>query len=148
VGELQGLDLQVAVPGERGEFWSPWTDVTYIPSQAEDAAVEGAFETLIAATDSAAQVSPERQLDYVLALDSQARRREIAHQERRSIHGTEWTVLELWDRVSHLSPSRVAFTVHDGDLLVLTIDRGVFERTGPAFAALLASFEVNSRQGT
>jgi hypothetical protein len=70
------------------------------------------------------------------------RRMEIARQEKRSIHGAEWTVVEVWDRVSHLWQLRLACVEKDGDLLVLSTEMGRIDVAGPAFDALLASVEL------
>ncbi len=92
--------------------------------------------------DALADVTPADMLQYVLELASDPRRREIGSETRRTIHGLVWTEVELWDRVSHLNRTRVAFLENDGHLLALAIDRGPIALTGPGFEAVLASLEV------
>jgi hypothetical protein len=143
---LRSPSLRFAPSQQRADFWKPWTDVTYIPDLADSSAIGAAFEALIEGTRTFAKVTPESMLEYVLVLTSDAtRRREIGHRDRRTIHGSDWIEVETWDRVSHLDRSRVAFLESDGYLLVLSIDRGRFEETGPGFEALLTSLDVSRR---
>lgn len=138
---LRGPALRYLSPRQRAEFWRPWTDATYAPG-ADSSAIGAAFEALIAGTATLAEVTPERLLEHVLTLAPDTRGREIARREIRNIHGAEWTDLETWDRTSHLYRSRLAYLEVDGDLLVLAIDRGPYERSGPGFEALLRSLEL------
>jgi len=142
VRRLRSPALRFAPSPLRADFWKPWTDVTYIPNRADSSAIGTAFEGLIAGTTMFPEVSPESMIEYVLTLTSGDQRREIGHRDRRTIHGSRWVVVETWDRVSHLYRSRVAFAENDGYLLVLALDRGVFEQAAPGFEALLASLEV------
>lgn len=142
VRTLRSPALRFAPSQQRADFWKPWTDVTYIPDAADSAAIGPAFEGLIEGTGMFARVTPEQMLEYALTLTSDMRRREIGRRNPRAIHGSVWTDVETWDHVSHLNRSRVAFMLNDGYLLVLAIDRGVFEQESPAFEALLTSFEV------
>lgn len=139
---LHGPALRFAPSPLRADFWRPWTDVTYIPDHADSAAVVAAFESLIAGTGMFPPVSRESMIEYVLTSISNDQRREIGHRDRRKIHGADWTVVETWDRVSHLYRSRVAFVDDRGYLLVLAFDHGLFEPAAPAFEALLTSLEV------
>jgi hypothetical protein len=70
------------------------------------------------------------------------RRMELMKREQRAVHGTEWTVLDAWDRVTHLNRTRLAFVQNGGNVLVLQIDRGPIEAAGVAFDELLASIEL------
>jgi hypothetical protein len=142
VRELHGPVFRFASSDQRLEFWRPWTDATYIPDMADSAALGAAFEALIAGTAALNSVTPEQTSEYVLMFDSANQRREIGHRDLVKIHGAEWTVIETWDRVSHMNRARVAFLVSDGYLLVLATNRGLFEQTAPRFDELLHSFEV------
>ena len=144
VRELRAPALRFAPSRQRADFWKPWTDVTYVPEAADSAAIGPAFAALIEGTKVFAEVTPEHMVEYVVILASDGRGREIAHRERRTIHGAPWIEVETWDRVSHLGRSRVAFVVDRGYLLALAIDWGRFERTGSVFEAVLASLEVTA----
>jgi len=142
IRSLRSPSLRFAPSEQRADFWKPWTDVTYIPDAADSGAIGPALEALIEGTAMFEPVTPERMVMYVLMIGADVRRREVGQKEQRTIHGAEWTVVEIWDRVSHLDRARVAFLVNNGYLLVLGIDRGVFEQTGKDFDALLSSIEV------
>lgn len=142
VRQLRSPALRFAPSPLRADFWKPWTDVTYVPDLADSSAIGTAFEALIAGTGMFSEVSPESMIEYVLTLTSGDKSREIGHRDRRTINGSQWVVVETWDRVSHLYRSRVAFAENHGYLLVLAFDRGVFERAAPGFEALLTSLQV------
>jgi hypothetical protein len=142
VRELRSPALRYASHERRAEFWRPWTDVTYVPAAADSAEIGPAFDALIRGTRAFESPSPELLYQYVADRALSARGQEIAERERRTIHGTDWVVYQLWNRVSHENRTRVAFAVDDGHLLALTMDRGLFEQLEPAFESLLASIEV------
>lgn len=142
VRELRSPTLRYASAEQRAEFWRPWTDVTYVPTAADSAAIGPAFDALIRGTRALPPTSPDLLYQYVADLVLDAHGLEIAARERRSIQGRGWTVYELWNRVSHGGRTHVAFTVDDGDLLALTMDRGLPEQLEPAFDSVLASLEV------
>ena len=142
VRELRSPALRYASSDQRAAFWRPWTDVTYVPSAADSAAIGPAFEALIRGTGSLPSPTPDLLYQYVADMALDSRGLEISSRERRSLHGLDWMVYGLWDRVSHGRQIRVAFTVDDGDLLALTMDRGVEGELAPAFEKLLATLEV------
>jgi hypothetical protein len=142
VRQLRSPALRLAPSQQRADFWKPWTDATYIPEAVDSFAIGTAFEALVTGTRVFAEVTSESMVEYVLMLSSDMRRRAIGHRDRRMIHGSAWMELETWDRVSHLYRSRTAFLANNGYLLVLAIDHGRFEETGPGFEALLTSLEV------
>jgi hypothetical protein len=142
IRELHGPPLQLLSSDERAHFWRPWTDVTYVAERADSVSVVRALEALIAASRELPDISSMQLVDYVLAQSSDADRREIARSEERAIHGQTWTVVETWDRVSHLYPRRYACLERGGYLLALHTERGLIEQHGPAFEALLASIVV------
>jgi hypothetical protein len=145
VRELRSPALRFATSHQRAEFWRPWTDVTYIPDLADSFAIGTGFEALITGTGTLAEVTPQRLLEYVLLLTSDTRRREIGHRDKRTIHGSDWIDVETWDPVSHLDRSRLAFLEDGGYLLVLAIDHGLYEETGPVFEALLTSLDLSGK---
>ena len=142
VRELRSPTLRYASAEQRAEFWRPWTDVTWVPAAADSAAIGPAFDALIRGTRALPPTTPDLLYQYVADLVLDAHGLEIAARERRSIHGSDWTVYELWNRVSHGARTHVAFTVDGGDLLALTMDRGLPEQLEPAFESVLASLEV------
>jgi len=145
VRELRSPALRYASSGQQAEFWRPWTDLTWVPTAADSAAIGPAFDALIRGTRALPPPTPDLLYQYVADLVLDAHGLEIAGRERRSVHGIEWTVYELWNRVSHGGRTHVAFTVDDGDLLALTMDRGLPEQLEPAFESVLASLEVSPR---
>ncbi len=142
VRELRSPALRFAPWQRRLEFWTPWTDATYSPETADSAAIGPAFDALIQGTQTLPNETPDLLLAYVDALTAERPGREVHFRKRVTIHDADWMDVETWSRVSHMNRSRTAFVVNGGYLLVLDIDRGVYERTGPAFDALLASLEV------
>lgn len=142
VHEIGGPMFHNARRGQVARFWSPWTNVTYAGTPDDPFVLGAALTALIDGTEGFEEVTPERLFDHVLATKVDTRRHEIASQRARALHGSEWTEVETWDRVSHLSRSRLAYTEAGGYLLVLAIDRGPIETTAAAFEALLASIEL------
>ena len=147
VRTLRSPALRYASREQRLEFWRPWTDVTYVPSAADSAAIGPAFAALIRGTQAFAPPTPNELYQYVSDLALNGRGREITARERRTIHGLDWVVFDLWDRLSHGDRTRVAFAVDDGYLLALTMERGLFEQLEPAFESVLASLEVAPAPG-
>lgn len=145
VSELRSPALRYASQEQRAGFWRPWTDVTAMasgPGAADSAAIGPAFAALIRGTRGFEPPAPERLYQYVADRALNARGQEIASRERRTIRGQGWAVYQLWNRVSHGDRTLVAFTVDDGYLLALTMDRGLFAQLEPAFESLLGSLEV------
>jgi hypothetical protein len=145
VRELRSPALRYASHEQRAGFWQPWTDVTWAPGAADSAAIGPAFDALIRGARALAAPTPDLLYQYVADLALDTRGQEIASRERRIVHGHAWVVYDLWDRVSHGGPTRVAFTADDGDLLALTMDRGPYEQLEPAFESLLASLDITTR---
>jgi len=143
VRELRSPALRYASSDQRSAFWRPWNDVAYVPAAADSAAIGPAFDALIRGTRSLPSPTPDLLYQYVADVAMDSRGLEIAARERQGVNGQDWAVYELWNRVSHGSRTRVAFTVDDGDLLALTMDRGVYEQLEPAFVSLLASLQVS-----
>ena len=142
VHQMRSPTLRYASSEQRLEFYREWNNATYVPAAADSAAIGPAFEALIGGTAALPEPSAASLLQYALERAFDMRRMEIARQEKRSIHGAEWTVVEVWDRVSHLWRLRLACVEEDGDLLVLSTEMGRFEVAAPAFDALLASLEL------
>ena len=142
VRSLRSPVLRFATSDQRLDFWRPWHNVTYVPSRAQDYEIGPAFEALIAGATDLPPVSPALMLEYVLTALENRGRRVVARREPRLVHDSRWVVVEMWDPTTHLNRSRLAFLVNDGCLLVLAMDRGVYEQAGPAFDELLASLEV------
>jgi hypothetical protein len=142
IRELHGPPLHLLSSDERANFWRPWTDVTYVGDAADSASVVRALDALIAASRELPAIHSMQLAEHVLAQSSDADRREIARSEERVIHGQTWTVVETWDRVSHLYPRRWACLELAGYLLTLHTERGLLEQHGAAFEALLASIEI------
>jgi hypothetical protein len=143
VRELRSPALRYASSDQRTEFWQPWADVTFAPAPADSAAIGPAFDALIRGADKLAPPTPTLLFQYVSDLALSGHGQEIAARERRTIQGSDWVVVDLWDRVSHGGRTRVAFTVTGGYLLALTMDRGLPEQLRPAFESVLASMEVD-----
>jgi hypothetical protein len=81
-------------------------------------------------------------IENALRRSTDMQRKEIAGQERVTIHDVEWTKVETWDRLSHLYRSRLAFVDNEGYLLVLSTDRGLIGQSGSAFDSLLSTIEL------
>ena len=139
---LRGPPLSLATSEERAEFWRPWYDVSAFQDSADSASIALAFDELIVGTRALPDTSAEAVAAYALDLLSDMRRREIARQGHRAVHGADWTLVQTWDRVSHLGVSRLACLDNRGYLLALRIERGPIESTGPVFEDLLSSIEV------
>ncbi len=144
VRELRSPALRFAPWQRRLEFWTPWTDATYSPETADSAAIGPAFDALIQSTHALPDETPDLLLAYVDALTTDRLGREVHSRKRVTLHDSDWMDVETWSRVSHMSRSRTAFVVNDGYLLVLAMDRGLYEQTRPAFEQLLASLVVSS----
>ena len=142
VQHMQSPTLRYASSDQRLDFYREWNNATYVPAAADSAAIGPAFEALIVGTAELPELSDASLLQYALERTFDMRRMEIARRERESIHGAEWTVVEVWDRVSHLWQLRLACVEKDGDLLVLSTEMGRIDVARPAFDALLASFEL------
>ena len=141
VGTLHGLTNLLLPRGTRGEYWSPWTDVTYIRDRESDATLDRALDALIRGAEAMRPLSTDQLADQLVAESNRDGRHEIARREWREIHGARWVALETWDRVSHMNRHRLACMEVDGYLVVLTTRRGLIEMTGEAFDALLASIQ-------
>ena len=142
VRELHGPPLQLLSSDQRAQFWKPWTDVTYIPEQADDASLDRAFEALLSSARELPDIDMDALVEHVLARSSDFNRREIARQEERSIHGYDWVVVETWDRVSHGYRRQLACLEDRGYLLTLHTERGLIEQSASAFESLLGSIEI------
>lgn len=142
VRELHSPTLRYASSEQRLDFYREWNDATYVPAAADSAAIGPAFDALIDGAAKLPALGEASLLEYALENAFSMRGMEIERQEKRSIHGAEWTVVEIWDRVSHLWRLRLACVEQDGYLLALWTQMGRFELSGPAFDALLASIEV------
>ena len=141
IREIRHPALRFASSGQRLSFWTPWTDATY---GRDSVAIGDAFGKMIEAIDLLPVVAPESLAEYVLFPPSTFRRKEVARQDSTTIHGADWIDVQLWDMVSHMNRSRVAYLVNRGYLLVLSTDHGLYEVSAPAFEALLASMEVTA----
>jgi hypothetical protein len=142
VNNMSSPTLRYASSDQRLDFYREWNNVTYVPAAADSAAIGPAFEALIDGAAELPALSDASLLQYALERTFDMRRMEIARQEKKSIHGVDWTEVEVWDRVSHLWRLRLACVERDGDLLVLSTEMGRSELAGPAFDALLASVEL------
>ena len=142
VRDLRAPALHFASSQRLADFWRPWNEATYPPETADSAAIGAAFDTLSEGALAFEEPGLERTLAYVLALTQERRGREVVFRRRRLIHGSGWLEIETWDRVSHLNRARKAYLVNDGYLLVLAVDRGVFDRMRPAYNDLLTSLDV------
>ena len=139
IREIRHPALRFASSGQRLSFWTPWTDATY---GRDSVAIGDAFGKMVEAIDLLPVVAPESLAEYVLFPPSTFRRKEVARQDSKTIHGADWIDVQLWDMVSHMNRSRVAYLVNGGYLLVLSTDHGLYEVSVPAFEALLTSMEV------
>lgn len=142
VSELHGPPIQLLPSDRRAHFWKPWTDATYVPEAVDSLSIGEAFDALIAGARELPEPTVEQVTEYVVSRLHGAERREIATVKPRLIHDRDWVVIETWDRVSHLSRSRMAWIEDRGYLLVLGTDRGLIEQNGSAFERLLESIEV------
>lgn len=145
VRSLHGPPIRFLPWRERADFWKPWTDVTYVASTADSAELGLAFDALIRAAEDLPETPVAELTEYVLHRAHDADRREIGRRDSIEIHGSRWLVIETWDRLSHLYRRRVAILDHEGYLLELVTDRGVFEQMSGAFDSLLASIVVDPR---
>ena len=142
VRELRSPALRYASSEARAAYWRPWDDVAHAPAPSDSAAIGRALDTLVLGARALPAPTPDLLYQYVADLALDARGLEIAAREQRSLNGRAWAVYTLWDRVSHGRRTRLAFSEADGDLLALTMDRGLGEELEPAFDSVLASLEV------
>jgi hypothetical protein len=142
VRELRGAPLTLATNHERAVLWQPWYEVTTRDDSADSATIGHAFEEMSHSIEGLSDVPAESLAAYALRMSEDMRRREIASLEHRKIHGAEWTVVETWDRVSHLYRSRLASLDNGGRLLALRTEGGTIGLVGPVFEALLSSIEI------
>jgi hypothetical protein len=138
VRELGGPALGFLSSDERGRFWRPWTDAHGV----DDAALGAAIRDLIENAGALAAPPPDRVLEATRQRLDEDERREIDRQETRTRHGTSWTYVETWSRVSHMDRHRFACLDDDGYLLLAATRRGPIEVTGVAFDSLLASIQL------
>ncbi len=142
VQQLQSPTLRYASPDQRLDFYREWNNATYVPTAANDATIGPAFASLIDGAAKLPEPSEASLLQYALERAFPMRGMEIERQEKKTIHGADWTVVEVWDRVSHLWRLRLACIERDGNLLALWTEMGRFEAAAPAFDAVLASVEL------
>lgn len=142
VRALHGPPLSFAPAGGRATYWRHWNDRLYDGTWADSAAIGLSFDDLIEATEDLNEASSDNKASYVLATFAQPWRKEIADRDQRLVQGSVWTEVHTWNRVSHMDEGRVAFLENGGRFLVLAIDRGPIEVTGPVFEELLATIEV------
>jgi len=139
VRELHGPTLALASEEARARFWSQWNEVVLLGENADSASVARGFQSLLDGTRDLAPDSLELMATYVLQTTEDRRGREIAHQERRTVHGATWIVVDTWSAVSHMDRRRIACLDDGGYLLALRTERGAVERTGLVFEGLLQS---------
>ena len=142
VGEMGGPALRMMTNDQRREFWQPWTDIRYREPAADSFEVKTAFEALIERCRVLPGVPVADMAGYVIARTVDMREPEISRRTRQGHRGTEWTEVNLWDRLTHLQQIRLAITVSGGYLLVLRIERGTIELAGPAYEGMLESIEL------
>ena len=140
-----GMVLELAASPQLSEFWRPWYDVTYVRERADSASIGLAFDSLLTRAREFPEPAPDVLVGYVLALTNDRPGREIASQRRRTIHGSDWTIVDTWNRVSHEDRSRFAFLEDHGFLLALATEQGPIEALSPAFDSILESCEVTPR---
>jgi hypothetical protein len=145
VRELRGPALANATPEAQAAFWKPWHEMY---GQADSGAVGRAFDAMLAGAERLPDVTQAQMAGYALAVSDRRAgttsrpAREIARQGGRPVRGTEWFEVETWSGLSHQGRSRLACLANTGYLLVLRTERGPFERTAPAYEALLQSIEI------
>lgn len=139
VRQLHGPTLAFAPDEARARFWNQWNDVTYLGERADSAAVARGFQSLLDGSRDLAPDSLELMATYVLQTTEDQPGREIAHEERRTIHGATWIVVDTWSAVSHMDRRRIACLDDGGYLLALRTKRGTVERAGLVFEGLLQS---------
>jgi hypothetical protein len=142
VHQMQSPTLRYASSDQRLDFYREWHNATYVPEAADSTAIGPAFEALVAGARELPELSEASLLQYSLEQSFDMRRMEIGTKEKKTIHGVEWTDVEIWDRLSHLWRLRLACVEVDGDLLVLSTEMGRFDLAEPAFEALLTSMEL------
>ena len=139
VRQLHGPTLAFAPDGARARFWSQWNEVAYLGDRADSATVARGFQSLFDGTRDLAPDSLEQMAAYVLQTTEDQPGREIAREERRTIHGATWIVVDTWSAVSHMDRRRIACVDDGGYLLALRMKRGAVERAGLVFEGLLQS---------
>src|SRR5262249_36849216 len=142
VREIRSPALRYGSSDTRLAFWTPWTNITYVPDATDSAAIGPALDAMVRSAREMPEVKLGLLLQYALDLSQPMRGPDVSHRVQRTIHGPEWSDLEFWDRLTHNYRERRAFTVKDGYLLVLSTDRGLYERMQPGFDAVLESIEV------
>ena len=139
VRELHGPTLAFAPDDSRARFWSRWNEVADLGNRADSATVGHGFQALVDGTRGLAPDSLELMAAYALETTEAQQDREIARQERRTVNGATWDVIDTWGRVAHGDRRRIACLDDGGYLLVLRTKRGPVERTGLVFEGLLQS---------
>lgn len=146
VRQLHGPTLAFAPDEARARFWSPWNEM-YLDARADSAAVDRGFRSLLDGVQDLASDSLELLATYVLQTTEDHPGREIAHEERRTIRGATWMVIDTWSAVTHLDRRRIACLDDGGYLLALRTKRGAVERTGFVFEGLLQSIDTQPDTG-
>jgi hypothetical protein len=147
VRRVQGPPLANATPAEQSAFWKPWLEFITL-EDVDSAAIARTFDAMIAGVQRLPDVTESQMAGYALAVSDPRRgitsppAREIARQGGRPVRGMEWFEVETWSSVSHQGRSRLACIANTGYLLVLRTEQGPFERTAPAYEALLNSIEI------
>ena len=138
---IGGPALEGAPMAQREAFWAAWPKDPWVEAHADSVAIAAQFEGLMAGAAMLPTVSRKAMAMYPLRGSFDLRRREVAREIERTIHGTDWLDMETYDRVSHLSRERSACADIGGYLLFLRTDFGPYEQTAPAFETLLTSIE-------
>ena len=137
--ELHGPTLAFAPDDSRARFWSQWNEAIYLGNRPDSATVARGFQALVDRTRDLAPDSLELMAAYALTTTEDLQDREIVRQERRTVNGATWDVIDTWGRVAHGDRRRIACLDDGGYLLVLRTKRGPVERTGLVFEGLLQS---------
>lgn len=139
VRELHGPTLAFAPDDSRARFWSLWNEAIDPGHRPDSATVARGFQALLDGTRDLAPDSLELMATYALDTTEEQQDREIVRQERRTVNGATWNVIDTWGRVAHGDRRRIACLDDGGYLLVLRTKRGPVERTGLVFEGLLQS---------
>jgi hypothetical protein len=141
-------DALFATAEQREEFWSSWSEVSHEGGAPSRAAVDAAFDRILAYTSTLEHPDVDALASAALERDDPDARRDVALRTRRIVDGHSAVVLDTWYRLSHTSRQRVVMVFDDGCLLELRTERQALARSAVALERVLGSLRFEAGVGT
>jgi len=142
-------DALFATAEQRESFWSSWSMVSHEGEAPSRAAVDAAYDEVLAKTTLLKHPDVDALASAALERDDPDAQRDVALRTRRLVDGHAAVVLDTWSRLSHTSRQRVVMVFDDGYLLQLRTERRALARSAVALERVLHSlrFEAGARVG-